>query len=398
MNDILKDPDTIEKIKELISANLREDGWAEMAHIGALLSANNINLKANGYKVKAYFEDLNQEFEVSIDNKTNLPLVKVRQHLEKKVDQMKNNNNKEKKDILHLTKWANINQKASIEALSCLAIPERWSYKTENKNYPKPILAKYLKWTFVKLHREDKILFSNDYAAFNTGLVDKFYRPIYAVFDKNKIPNKQPWYFVGFCVAGSSDIASRILTNNFSVLPQRASYINSYDDVMYDYTLPVDVNWNHIVLENIARLPYALIEQICSGAFGIKDTENLSNEEKEAYLSDLKMFLEKDPMRLSVISGIMNMAVERAKLRVEWNYKTAIPVYYPTDDKVHLILPLSLNMNEPEEISLALVMTKTPAHRYRAVTIFTLDMAYSNARLITKPSSDWLIAETINMK
>ena len=55
-------------------------------------------------------------------------------------------------------------------------------------------------------------------------------------------------------------------------------------------------------------------------------------------------------------------------------------------------------MNEPEEISLALVMTKTPAHRYRAVTIFTLDMAYSNARLITKPSSDWLIAETINMK
>lgn len=77
MNDILKDPDTIEKIKELISANLREDGWAEMAHIGALLSANNINLKANGYKVKAYFEDLNQEFEVSIDNKTNLPLVKV---------------------------------------------------------------------------------------------------------------------------------------------------------------------------------------------------------------------------------------------------------------------------------------------------------------------------------
>ena len=103
-------------------------------------------------------------------------------------------------------------------------------------------------------------------------------------------------------------------------------------------------------------------------------------------------------MRLSVISGIMNMAVERAKLRVERNYKTAIPVYYPTDDKVHLILPLSLNMNEPEEISLALVMTKTPAHRYRAVTIFTLDMAYSNARLITKPSSDWLIAETINMK
>ena len=103
-------------------------------------------------------------------------------------------------------------------------------------------------------------------------------------------------------------------------------------------------------------------------------------------------------MRLSYISSMLNMAVEIAKSRVEWNYKTAIPVYYPTDDKVHLILPLALNINEPEEISLALVMTKTPANRYRAVTIFTLDMAYSNARLITKPSSDWLIAEDINMK
>lgn len=396
MNDFLKAPDIIEKIKELISTNLREDGWAEMAHIGALLSANNINLKAYGYKVKAYFEDLNKVFDVSIDTKTNLPLVRVKQYTEGKVDKI-NNDYKEKKDILHLTKWAYINPKASIEALSRLAIPERWAYNMEDKNYPNPILAKYLKWTFVKLHREDKILYSNGYAAFNTGLVDKFYKPIYAVFDKNKIPNKQPWYFVGFCVAGSSDTASRILANNFSILPQRASYINSYDDVMYDYTLPVDVNWNHIILENIDRLPKALLEQICSGAFTMEE-ESLSCDRKDRYLSELRIFLEKNPMRLSYISSMLNMAVEIAKSRVEWNYKTAIPVYYPTDDKVHLILPLALNINEPEEISLALVMTKTPANRYRAVTIFTLDMAYSNARLITKPSSDWLIAEDINMK
>lgn len=86
----------------------------------------------------------------------------------------------------------------------------------------------------------------------------------------------------------------------------------------------------------------------------------------------------------------MNMALDRAKLRVEWNYKTAIPVYYPKFDSVNLILPLALNMNEPEQVSLALVMAKTPAGRYRGVTIFTIDMACSNARLITKPSSDWL--------
>ena len=391
------DSDTIEKIKKIVSTNLRDDGWAELAHIGTLLNTNNINLKANGYKVKAFFEGLDNDFDVSIDDHTNLPLVKVKQSATIKTIEAEDSV-KEIKTPLHLTKWANIYQKVAVESLSRLALSERWAYKTEDKNYPKPILAKYLKWTFVKLHREDKILFSNGYASFNTGLVDKFYKPIYAVFDKNKNFNKQPWHFVGFCVAGSSDIASRILANNFSDLPQRASYINSYDDVMYDYTLPVDVNWNHIILENIDRLPRVLLEQICSGAFCMKDIENLSHDEKEKYLSELRAFLEKNPMRLSLISNMMNMAVETAKSRVEWNYKTAIPVYYPTDDKVHLILPLSLNINEPEEISLALVMTKTPANRYRAVTIFTLDMAYSNARLITKPSSDWLIAETINLK
>lgn len=95
---------------------------------------------------------------------------------------------------------------------------------------------------------------------------------------------------------------------------------------------------------------------------------------------------------------MIDTALKIAKSRVAWNYKTAIPIYYPTDDKVHLILPLALNTRSPEEISLALVMTKTPSNRYRTVTIFTLDMAYSNARLITKPSSDWLIAANIDMK
>lgn len=304
-----------------------------------------------------------------------------------------------KKETLHLTKWANINQKAAIESLSIFALPERWTYKEENVDYPNPILAKYLKWTFVKILREDKILYANNrYAAFNTGLVDKFYKPIYAVFDKNKVPNKQPWHFVDFCVAGSSTLASRILADNFPKLPLRATYIKSYDDVMYDCSLPVDVNWEHIVLENIDRLPMVLLQQICHSAFDIKDVNRMPKEQKDCYMSELRNFLEKNPMRLSLISNMMNMAVEIAKLRVEWNYKTAIPVYYPTDDKVHLILPLALNINEPEEISLALVMTKTPANRYRAVTIFTLDMAYSNARLITKPSSDWLIVDSISME
>lgn len=381
-----------EKVKNIVLSLSGEDGWAKLSAVGIALEKKGIgpNEMANK-KVKPFLETMNEFLELSKDESL-LPIVRVRSIPEEKIanSEMICENSK----IKHIFNWANINLKIAILKLKNMALSERWSYKEENKEYPNPILAKYFKWTFVKLMRENKILYSNSYAAFNTGLVDKFYKPIYAVFDKNKYP-KQPWHFIDFCVAGSSTPAARILTDNFSTLPLRATYINRYEDVIYDSSLPVDVNWEHIILENIERMPVELLRPICHEQFDVKDCTNVNAEERELYYNQLRDFLGKDPSRLSYITYMMNSAVETAKSRVEWNYKTAIPVYYPTDDSVHLILPLSLNINQPDEISLALVMRKTQCGRYRAVTIFTLDMAYSNARLITKPSSDWLIAEQI---
>lgn len=390
-------PERISKIKEIVSLSMREDGWTPMSTIGLKLIAHGIDIKDDGFsKLKPFFESLSDFFVIGIDEQSRLPLVKCCDIASTtSVSNIKKNSNCNKEEMIHLTQWANINQKSAIETLKNIALPERWTYSVEDENYPSPILAKYLKWTFVKLMKEDKILYSNDYASFNTGLVDKFYKPIYAVFDKNKF-KKQPWHFIDFCVAGSSTVAARKLTDNFSHLPERASYIQNYDDVIYDTSLPVDVNWEHIILENIDRMPTELIRQVCFGSFDVLDPSQINDNDKERYYNELRNVLESNPMRLSIISSMMDMAVETAKHRVAWNYKTAIPVYYPTDDSVHLILPLALNINEPEEISIALVMTKTPSGRYRAVTIFTLDMAYSNARLVTKPSSDWLIAESIN--
>lgn len=388
--------ESISKIKEIVSLNMRKDGWTPMSTIGLKLIASGIDIKDYGFaKLKPFFESLSEHFVISEDEQSHLPLIKCNgKGTQNSVSNLKKNTNSNKHELKPLTQWANINLKRAIETLKKMALPERWTYSIEDENYPNPILAKYLKWTFVKLMRENKILYSNEYAAFNTGLVDKFYKPIYAVFDKNK-NNKQPWHFIDFCVAGSSTIATRRLTENFSQLPERASYIQNYDDVIYDTSLPVDVNWEHIILENIERMPIELLRQVCLGTFDVLDPSQLNECDKSHYYKELRNVLEANPMRLSIISSMMSMAVETAKQRVAWNYKTAIPVYYPTDDSVHLILPLALNINEPDEISIALVMTKTPSGRYRAVTIFTLDMAYSNARLVTKPSSDWLIAESI---
>lgn len=377
------DTNTIEKVKQLVDSAKRDDGWTNLAALGLSLNANNIDIKSLGYcRLKAFIEDMDDVFDISTDIQTNLPIIRTR------TLNLTRNKAVGFQDI-HIQQWSYIQQDESVKKLKEIALKEEWNYGRDRNDPTFPILWQYLRWTFVKLRRENKILYANNYAAFNTGLVDKYYQPVFALFDKNKI-RKQQWHFIDFCVAGSSAYASRILSDNFSELPQRAVYIRKYDDVMYDCSLPVDCNWEHILEDHIERIPNFLIQQVCSGEFEIKETDKMDTQEREKYYDSLTDFLSHNPDRLSLLSHIMNMALERAKLRVEWNYKTAIPVYYPTLDSVNLILPLALNMNEPEQVSLALVMAKTPAGRYRGVTIFTLDMAYSNARLITKPSSDWL--------
>ncbi len=380
----------ISKIREIVCSSTQDNGWAQLSAVGIQLNVQGIKFQEYGFnKLNQLFASMNEIFELSNDDKTNLPIVRVRGT----VSVPKSDENA-MDETIHLKEWANINERTAIESLKEMALHEIWSFKEADERYPNQVLAQYLKWTFVKLMREDKILYSGKYASFNTGLVDRFYKPIYAVFSKNRFP-QQEWYFNDFCVAGSSSQYSRVLANNFSELPERAVYIKNYDDVIYDYSLPVDVNWEHIIIKNIERIPDALIKHICYDKFEVKDVTLWDEANRERYYTDLREFLYSDSSRLSMMTNVMSMAMETARLRVAWNYKTAIPVYYPTDDKVHLILPLSLNINKPEEVSLALVMTKTPSKRYRAVTIFTLEMAYSNARLITKPSSDWLIAESI---
>ena len=71
----------------------------------------------------------------------------------------------------------NVNWNDYTTELSKLAAPETWS----NDTYPNNgILANYIAKTYEKLQAERNIIFSQDYALFNTGLFTKYYEPIYA--------------------------------------------------------------------------------------------------------------------------------------------------------------------------------------------------------------------------
>lgn len=110
-----------------------------------------------------------------------------------------------------LDKWATITSwEGMLRSLAETALPEMWDFEeddTEESRYS--ILKSYLRYTFYHLQVEGKICedVGLDIAAFNTGLVNRVYEPLYACFSKKDGPDR-PWVFNGFCKAGSIARAS----------------------------------------------------------------------------------------------------------------------------------------------------------------------------------------------
>ena len=81
--------------------------------------------------------------------------------------------------------------------------------------------------------------------------------------------------------------------------------------------------------------------------------------------------------------------INQLKTKCERNDAEAVPFWFHTNQKMQLLLPLRIT--DPEKADAALVADKDDASKsYRVRTILTLDVAYSNARLLRKPTQKWL--------
>lgn len=240
--------------------------------------------------------------------------------------------------------------------LAYLAKEEDWDYKRtefvhQYQSQKVPILTNYLNYTFLRLQEEKKIRYSEegDKACFNTGLQSPRGKDIYATFFRNKSAKErdQPdWTLYTFADSYSDKLET------FYPLPPIASYISNVEDLVFRTDYEIEPNLDHFLVKNSERLPEVL-------------RSNLTMAE-------------------NVIKG----AILNLKGLIERNYKIAIPHWY--DDKIQLLLPLVLT-NEDGIADLALVVDRDDKRRiYRGKTILTMDMAYVDARLITKPADEWL--------
>ncbi len=242
------------------------------------------------------------------------------------------------------------------EILANMAKDEDWSFRrdefiAEYQHQGYPILTNYLNYTFLRLQEEEKILLSKDgdKACFNTGLQTSRGKDIYATFFKNKQAEErdQPdWTLYAFVDSYSEKLEP------FYPLPDIASYISSVNDLVFNTDYSIEANLEHFLTKNEKRLPEAL-------QGNIRMAENVINGE-----------------------------LQSLKNRIVRNYKIAIPHWY--EGKIQLLLPLILT-NDEGVADLALVLDRDDNRRiYRGKTILTMDMAYVDARLITKPADDWL--------
>lgn len=278
------------------------------------------------------------------------------------------------------------------DSLARKAAREKWSWNDESRNagYNNPILKSYLEFTYYRLLDEDAALgddkFKNkkivEYEGkcyFNSGLLDKLFRQIIIVGDVYNLKEELPglgtcsWNLIKNLKAYSHNDAQ--IAKNFkeNELPGIASYFEDYRQIVFDASLDIHFNDNHIFEDGVARGRLPKYQ---------KEYERVKENE-----------VEKEEL-LRRIARDFDSACDRAKLLAERNYKLAVPQFWKETGEIQFLLPIYLGeREESEKPQCALVLSLDDSGRcpyYRGETILTLDMAYNNTRLIAKPDVSWL--------
>ena len=222
-------------------------------------------------------------------------------------------------------------------------VPEKWSFDGADDN---GILKGYLEHTFQRVYEEGKILETAEYAIFNTGLFNRYYQPVYAYFIPNLVPDRQRWYLEGFYTE------YYLLKSGIVSLPKRAEYVKDPAELVFDTTLDILPQYEHIFeeAENNMRLPECIRN---SG------------------------------MKVQIFDG----ALRQTKHMLEADYRTAVPQYY--NHSIQFLVPVCLQNPANADLALACVKTED-GRKYLGSTCLTLKMAYHNARLLAKIHSSWL--------
>ncbi len=147
-----------------------------------------------------------------------------------------------------------------------------------------------------------------------------------------------------------------------------------------------------MLIDNVDRLPLEFLAQELSQSVeavsAIEAIQTCASVDCESLYEQLSDIIETDSRVYRTLRNRLEDAIDIARRRVRWNFKTAIPSYYPRANSMSLLLPLCLI--DEQHADAALVVQLQESGIYQGQTILTIEQAYTNARLICRPDSDWL--------
>lgn len=406
-------PDTRKLLLKAFKQVSEQGDWIHLASFGAAVNQLNKSFSASKYgysKFRDFVAEHSDLIELKRETSTNAPVDYIRliqrktplsqpsrptQSIRQSQVAKPTQPVKPVRTITNLFDYAFIPYlEGKYERLADLALPEPWYFgAAPPSNFAYPILKNYLEYTFIRLQHEDKVAVSADgtYSAFNTGLLDRKYDPIHALFGLDKQRHDQRWYLIDFCVSGQNR-EGRTLASNFQPLPRSANYFTDPEEMFYDIHagLP-QVNWLHVIEGRPDRLPLAFLQTYCPRGFEPRDVRDLSRPEVETYRQQFKRAINTDPLAFRAIKERCESALRLALLQTQLNYRTAIPYYNPRKNRLQLLLPLALITGDT--VDCALVVDRTPPDKqYNGYTILPLSWAYTNARQIIRLEAPWLHA------
>lgn len=271
-----------------------------------------------------------------------------------------------------------------LQSLAAMAEPERWTYLSVPDKSPLPVLDSYMRYTFLRIHDQGKIAETDQLACFNTGLLTPQQEEIFGVFTVSEHydparpvgHNNKRWFLSSWARSGERQLT------NLMALPTLASYWTDPGELVFNPSLQVQLNLDHIVRENLDRFPVELGGSLSASGVpeNLRETPDIEDEAD----TDNKEGETERSVPLSTrnaLEGAMKHSVRLAQR----NYRIAVPQFYQR--KIQLLLPLYLRDAEKPDLALTL---ERHGDWYRAATVLYPDWAYRHARLLARPNSEWL--------
>ncbi len=269
--------------------------------------------------------------------------------------------------------WAEIGEDVSDKELELKSefVTELYNKLMDKENWAKDNgkwLLEYIKGLVIcidnyrKLRKKD----NNGYVLsdggkkmlFNTGLIDTYGNFIYIIDHTASTRTPFEKRVLTIVKSKSSLLDEGFTLDKIKVMPKRFKFVSDNRDLVFNSTMDefdlIDTeHLNHIINERRSRFPEKYANESC---------KNLADKIK--------------------------ISIEQAIEMQEVNYKYIVPMYNLATQEIEFLIPMHLDTTYGQKPELCIIVAKKNG-LWKIFTIISSDLAYSNARLISKVCTTW---------